>query len=138
MKGFLGILAVLLLVALAIFLLLKFGILSFGKGSGDGNSGTGSSSVSEVSEASEAETEPLTPAVTTTVEEKVYVDVTVSGNSYLYQNSTLELEALIAELGKLDDDITVRITDENASLKAYEQLTKALDEKRIRYEPIDE
>ncbi|MEE3404693.1 MAG: hypothetical protein VZR73_11485 [Acutalibacteraceae bacterium] len=138
MKGVLGALALVVVVAVVIFLLFKFGLLPFGKGSGNGGSGTGTSSVAEVSEAAEAETEVPAPAVTTTVEEKIYVDVTVSGNSYLYQNSTLELDALLAELEKLDDEITVRITDEKASLKAYENLTKALDEKKISFEPADE
>ena len=62
-----------------------------------------------------AQTFDVLIAAETTVEEKTYVDVTVKGNEYLYQNNTIELAALTDELKKLGADITVRITDESAS-----------------------
>lgn len=119
--------------------------LGFGNGFGlfDQNSGTGSSAVessaaeSSVAESSEESSEEESSAAETTVEEKTYVDVTVKGNEYLYQNSTIELSALTDELKKLDAGITVRITDENASKNAYDDLTAALDAEKLSYEKAE-
>ena len=156
MKKFLAVVLILAVIAAAVWLLFHFGLFGLGKGSsGSTDSGTASSAVSaesaaesaaetsappapesseESSEAAESSDEPAE----TVIEEKTYVDVTVSENSYLYQNGTLELDALLTELEKLGDDVTVRITDEKASLKAYEDLTKALDEKKIAHEDAQE
>lgn len=118
-----------------------------GKGLGFGNgfgllgqdSGSGSSAVeSSVPESSvEESSEEASSAAETTVEEKTYVDVTVKGNEYLYQNNTIELTALTDELKKLGADITVRITDESASKNAYDDLTAALDDAKLAYEKAE-
>ena len=156
MKKVLAILLIVAVIAVAVWLMFHFGLFGLGKGSsGSTNSGTESSAVSEESaaesaaetsapptdessaESSEAAESAEVPAEVVT-EEKTYIDVTVSENSYLYQNVTMELDTLITELEKLSDEVTVRITDEKASLKAYEDLTKALDEKKIPYEDAHE
>lgn len=128
--------------------------LGFGNGFGllGQNSGSGSSAVeASVSESSAAESsiaesseesseesaEEASSAAETTVEEKTYVDVTVKGNEYLYQNNTIELTALTDELKKLGEDITVRITDESASKNAYDDLTAALDDAKLAYEKAE-
>jgi len=114
--------------------------LGFGNGFGllGQNSGSGSSAVeSSVAESSEESSEEASSAAETTVEEKTYVDVTVKGNEYLYQNNTIELTALTDELKKLGADITVRITDESASKNAYDDLTAALDDAKLAYEKAE-
>lgn len=133
MKKFFGVLAVLILIAaVAVFLLMHFGLIGFGGGSGTGSSDADSSISSE----SESETEPVseTEPIETSVEEKVYVKVTVKENEYLYQNSTMTLDALTEALGQLDAEIIVRITDENASKQAFDALTAELDAAAITYE----
>lgn len=136
MKKFFGILAVLILIAaIAVFLLMHFGLIGFCDGSGAGSSNAGSSLSSE----SESETEPISESepIDTTVEEKTYVEVTVKENEYLYQNSTMVLEALTEALGQLDAEIIVRITDENASKQAFDALTEELDAAALTYEIAD-
>ncbi|MBR4201870.1 MAG: hypothetical protein IKQ91_11505 [Oscillospiraceae bacterium] len=127
-------LLILLLIAAVLFLLMHFGLLGFG-GSGFGfrNSDSGSSVSSEADAASESEAEPAE----TTVEEKIYADVTVKESEYLYQNGTMTLDDLTAELEKLGADVTVRITDESAAKQAYDDLTAKLEEKKIAYEKAE-
>lgn len=137
MKAFLGFLAAVVLIGVALFLLHKFHLFPFGSGSGDGNgSGSETSVSSAIDESSPVET--TITAITTNVEEITYVDVTVNGNSYIYQNQTMELDQLLKELDQLDPDITVKIKDERASLKAYQNLTDALDDRKLNYEDAKE
>ena len=117
------------------FLLPMFGI---GKGSGEGDRET--AAVLEEAEESES-TAPVTETtvqeeetVVTTVEEIAYADVTVKENGYLYQNESIELDALADALKNLDAGTHVRIKDEDASLNAYNALTAKLDELSIAYE----
>ena len=59
-----------------------------------------------------------------------YIDVTVSESKYLYENKTIDLE----ELKKVITETKVKqvkITDENASQKAYSELKAFLDENDI-------
>ena len=127
-------LLVLLLLAAIVYLLIQFGVLGFG-GSDFGlrQSGDSGSSVSS-QEASESEAEE--PAETT-VEEKIYVDVTVKESEYLYQNGTMTITELTEALGKLGTDVTVRITDENAAKQAYDALTAELDAMGLAYETAE-
>ena len=122
-----------------------FGLLGQNSGSGSSvieasvsESSAAESSIAESSEeSSEESAEEASSAAETTVEEKTYVDVTVKGNEYLYQNNTIELTALTDELKKLGEDITVRITDESASKNAYDDLTAALDDAKLAYEKAE-
>ena len=122
-----------------------FGLLGQNSGSGSSvieasvsESSAAESSIAESSEeSSEESAEEASSSAETTVEEKTYVDVTVKGNEYLYQNNTIELTALTDELKKLGEDITVRITDESASKNAYDDLTAALDDAKLAYEKAE-
>ena len=71
------------------------------------------------------------------VEEIDFLNVTVSENEYLYQNSKLRLDELMDKLVTDAADTKVKITDENASKRAYEELINALEEKNIRYIKAD-
>ena len=97
----------------------------------DNKNGDVSSSSSVVEEITEA---PTTTEETTTepeTEEVKYIDITVSGNDYIYQNSTMSLEDLMENIK--DTDMTVKLTDDKASKQAYEALTGALSENNIKY-----
>lgn len=100
-----------------------------GKGDGDVSS---SSVVEEVSEASEAETPTETEAETEPETEEVqYIEITVSDSNYIYQNSTMTLDELMNEIK--DKGLTVKLTDDKASKKAYDDILQALDENNIQH-----
>lgn len=105
-------------------LLLGNGGFGFGGGKGDGE---GSGETEETAAVIETTVEPPV------VEEIEYIDITVSGSKYIYQNKEIGLDSLVDEIASLDIDKPVKITDDNASQKAYSSIKKALDEKGIRY-----
>ena len=63
-----------------------------------------------------------------------YIEVTVSEDKYFYENHEILYDDLIKVLDELDVNTAVKISDENATLKAYESLTKALVEREILFE----
>ena len=63
-----------------------------------------------------------------------YIDVTVSEDKYFYDNKEISLDDFLKVLEGIDKNTAVKITDENATLKAFENLTKALLERGIVYE----
>ncbi|MBP1533124.1 MAG: hypothetical protein J6I46_15715 [Ruminococcus sp.] len=66
-------------------------------------------------------------------EQLEYMEVTIDGNDYIYNNEKTDIEAIIAAMEEHDEIAAVRIADRNASQKAYRELTAALDEKSIKY-----
>jgi len=65
-------------------------------------------------------------------EETEYIEVTVSSTEYIYENKTITFEDLKDEI--LNTTISqVKITDDDASQKAYRQLTDFLDDNSIEY-----
>lgn len=75
-----------------------------------------------------------TEAITT--QEIFYIEVTVSENKYIFNNTTYEieeLEALISDIKAAKKEFTVRITDEYASDKAYEKLKSELNNEKIKF-----
>ena len=96
----------------------------FGLGGGQGdNEGEGNVS----------DTQSETDVPELTVYELDFLDVTVSNNEYLYQNSRLQLDELMDRLVADAADTKVKVTDENASKRAYESLIAALKDKKIHY-----
>ena len=139
LKGFsvLGVIIVVAVVAIAAaIILLGLGGFGFGGGKGDGE-GEGDRTAAAVQQDEPEETneteEETTEEAIPVIEEIEYINITVSENEYLYQNSRLSLEELMSELDSIPDDLPVKITDDNASLNAYRQLTEALDEHGIKY-----
>lgn len=61
-----------------------------------------------------------------------YIEVTVSENKYLYDNKTISLDDLKKEL-KEKSISQVRITDENASQKAFSELTDYLEKNDVKF-----
>ena len=76
----------------------------------------------------ESQTEPPTEPVT---EQGGYVVISVYENSYLYGNQLYDLEDLLAILKNSKELPAVRIVDEKASRKAYQELTSALQNEHI-------
>ena len=58
-----------------------------------------------------------------------YIEVTVSDGNYIYRNSTLTLDELMEQIQ--GTDLTVKLTDDKASKKAYDDILQALDENNI-------
>ncbi|WP_303825521.1 hypothetical protein [Ruminococcus flavefaciens] len=123
MKKFLGILLVLIIAALIAALIYFKGFGGFGKDSGEGKKDD--VSVSQTTESTEASTE-----ATTTDEEKTETaEITVSGHDYLFNNEKMTLEALTAEIAKLDKEAQITITsDDTAAKNTVDELTDKLDE----------
>lgn len=126
-------------------LVLLLALLGAGLGFGPGGF-AGKEDGSEVSKnqtvpdtTTNAETTPpqqTTPGDTTSAqsgEEKLSVAVSVVESSYFYQNQKVTLEDLLAQLKKLEGAYIVEITDDNASLNAYNSLIDALKENSILY-----
>ena len=120
--GVIGVVAIVAVIIIAVAIISLIG-LGLGGGQGDGE-GEGNVSAEESSETEVSDTE---------VKELYFLEVTVSENEYLYQNSRLQLDELIDRLVADAADTKVKITDENASKRAYESLIAALKEKKIHY-----
>lgn len=86
----------------------------------------------EVQETSETEppTEPPTEPVTSSMNA---VDITVSGNDYIYNGTALTLDE-VAGILRVNPELPVSVSDENASLKAFNDLTEKLKELGIQYQ----
>ncbi len=63
-----------------------------------------------------------------------YIEVTVSEEKYFYENHEILYDDLTKMFDELDENTVVKISDENAALKAYESLIKALEERGILFE----
>lgn len=117
---------------LVILLLLLLGLggyglgFGFGKGFGSGSSGTDSGTVKEQISQPEEQSSVVTEEIKT-------VEVTVSGNKYLYQNRETSLDDLITQLKALDKDIQITVHDDNASLDAFKALTDKLTENGLSH-----
>ena len=129
MKKLLGILIAIIIVVV-IFALLGNGLgFGFGKGDGSGE-GTRDNNTSTVSDATvDNETKPTTEDVN----KAATIAVTVFENDYIYQNKKTSLDDFIKELKVIDYAFVVEVTDDNASLKAYNNLIEALEEESIEY-----
>lgn len=103
-------------------ILYAFGGKGFGGGKGDGEGSNSISADSSISESSQPETEAME-----------YINITVSGSDYLFHNHKLTFDELMSELNSSKEKFPVKITDDGASIKAYDTLVKALKDNDIRY-----
>lgn len=60
-----------------------------------------------------------------------YIEVTVSEDKYFYENHEISFDDLMKVFDELEENTAVKISDENATLKAYESLINALEEREI-------
>ena len=142
-KGALACILILVILALAAYLIIHMGLFGLGgNGAGSTGGGTGSSAVSspadrtppaETTVSAQAETTAETVTETTAAASIPDAEITVHENEYLYQNRSIELDSLLAEVDALADGTRIVLHDDSASLNAYEALTKALNEKGIAY-----
>ncbi|MBP3336387.1 MAG: hypothetical protein J6L61_09730 [Ruminiclostridium sp.] len=96
-----------------------FACKGFGLGGGNGD-GEGS----DIADNSDA---------VSVVEELEYINVTVSGNEYIYDNKKVTLDELVDSIKSLDRNLPVKIADEGSSLKAYKELKSKLSENNISF-----
>lgn len=164
-NGIIRVIIVIAIIGVLVFLAWKLGLFGLlGKGEGENNDPPTRQNIVTTEEQTDITTELTTVTTTettalssestsetttvTTEKLPVFIDVTVSGNGFTYQNRSYadtELQKLITELdaavreaaaSQPDTDALVRITDQEASLNAYKALTEKLDEVHIRYEEV--
>ena len=118
-KGAVPIGLIIALVAVVVAAVVFFACKGFGLGGGNGN-GEGS----DVADNSDA---------VSVVEKLEYINVTVSGNEYIYDNKKVTLDELVDSIKSLDRNLPVNIADEGSSLKAYKELKTKLSENNISF-----
>lgn len=116
--------AVVAVVVIAAVIILAGGGFGFGGGTGDGEGSGNTSQAVEVME-------NITSSEITT-EQIEYINISISGSDYLYNNQKFTLDELIQNITD-GEKITVKITDDGASVKAYDALIESLKENNIRY-----
>lgn len=131
-------LLLIVLVILAVILMVIFGWkgIGFGK-AGDGGKEDGNDNGKAVTVRADGgeDNDEAQEAVGETAAESErlveYADVTVTGGSYLYEGSVIELGALTEKLK--GTDCVVRITDSEATQNAMEDLIGALEQENTDY-----
>lgn len=118
---FILILLFLLIVALLFWM---SGFFGFGGGNGIG---FGESSVPVMAEI------PVDESSEIVADEIQYVDILVSGSDYIFNSKKMTDDEITAEINSYEDDFMVRIVDDNASKKAYDELINALKDNDIKY-----
>lgn len=128
-------LIILLLIVAGVLFLMNYLGIGFGTGKNGEDEGTADRGITaedpdkeENVDEAKVETEPVSSEET--VE---YVDITVAGSAFIYNNNVTELEAFLETVDKMNDKVVVRISDDNATQNAMEDLKKALDEKGRNY-----
>ena len=87
-----------------------------------------------VTEDNEIETQTIESGIMESTEEPVVViEITISEDKYIYENHSIELDALVKEITTIEGKVIINITDENATQKAYQELINELDKIHIEY-----
>lgn len=108
------ILLIILIIAALLWLLNYLGLgLGGGKGSGGDSKGN-------------QETPAVTTEATTTEAPKEYENIKVSGGTYIYKGSEIELDSFVDTVNKMNENVVVLIQDDNATQNAMEDLKAAL------------
>ena len=111
-KKLLGIMLIVIIIA-ALILIMQYLGLGLGEGSGDGKDVSASSNESSVT-------------TTTTAVPKEFYDIKVSGSTYIIDERVVDLKSLVSTVKLMSDNVIVRITDDNATKNAMDDLKKAL------------
>lgn len=113
-KKLLGIMLIVIIIAALILIMQYLGLgLGGGKGSGDGKDVSASSNEASVT-------------TTTTAVPKEFYDIKVSGSTYIIDERVVDLKSLVSTVKLMSDNVIVRITDDNATKNAMDELKKAL------------
>ena len=118
-KGAVPIGLIIALVAVVVAAVVFFACKVFGLGGGNGN-GEGSAVADNSDSVSD-------------VAQLEYINVSVSGNEYIYDNKKVTLDELVDSIKSLDRNLPVKIADEGSSLKAYKELKTKLSENNISF-----
>lgn len=114
-KRLLGILLTVIIIAALILIMQYLGLgLGGGKGEGSGDGKDASTSSNETS------------VTTTTAVPKEFYDIKVSGSTYIIDERVVDLNSLVSTVKLMSDNVIVRITDDNATKNAMDELKKAL------------
>ena len=130
MKKFLALVLFAAIIAAVIWLLMHFGILGKGTGSGKGDNSTSVSDSADKNEPTTAEEaiEVKTEENTDIAKEEV-LEISISKNEYLYDNNMLSLDDLAKIISGKNKDILIEITiDDTAAKNTVDELTDKLDE----------
>ncbi len=116
-----------------------------GEGEGDGNtkietnidtSGDEENDTVTVEEKKEEEvkeeTEEQNNGATDTVEGAI-LNISVVENEYFYDNERITLDDFMIIVDGIESELVVEVKDDNASLRAYEDLIEKLEEGKIKY-----
>lgn len=123
-KFFKKLFKLLVLAGLIVLLLYLLRGLGFGLGSGDqGQAGDQNQTTQAEPSPQPQEPEPAGAAA----------EVSVLENEYIYENQRVTLDQLAEILAGMEGDVTVRVTDDNASLNAYNALLEKLGELDIPF-----
>ncbi len=124
-------LALLLILLLLGSIGLMLGLMGLLPGMGDDGSGSGDSKSSSASSAADSSSEAET--TTTTAVPAVYDDVKVSGSTYIYQSQVKTLEEIKTIISNMKENVVIRITDDNATKNAMDNLTNMLSDSKRSY-----
>lgn len=113
-KKLLGIMLIVIIIA-ALILIMQYLGLGGGKGEGSGDGKDVSASSNEAS-----------VTTTTTAVPKEFYDIKVSGSTYIIDERVVDLKSLVSTVKLMSDNVIVRITDDNATKNAMDELKKAL------------
>ena len=111
-KKLLGIMLIVIIIA-ALILIMQYLGLGLGGGKGDGKDVSASSNEASVT-------------TTTTAAPKEFYDIKVSGSTYIIDERVVDLKSLVSTVKLMSDNVIVRITDDNATKNAMDDLKKAL------------
>lgn len=127
-KRLLLLLVILLLLGSLGLMLSLTGLLP-GMGDDDGDDGSAAASKTDSSAVSSSSQTETTP----TAIEIVYDDVKVSGSTYIYQGQVKTLEEIKTIISNMKENVVIRITDDNATKNAMDNLTNMLIDSQRSY-----
>lgn len=73
------------------------------------------------------------PEAETIPDDRQVLSIAVVDNAYSYENKRMDLDTLTRLLTETEPGFVVAITDDNASLQAYNRLTDTLDSLSLAY-----
>ena len=115
-KKLLGIMLIVIIIAALILIMQYLGLgLGGGKGEGSGDGKDVSASSNEAS-----------VTTTTTAVPKEFYDIKVSGSTYIIDERVVDLKSLVSTVKLMSDNVIVRITDDNATKNAMDDLKRLL------------
>jgi len=128
------------------------GLILFGRGFGTGDgAGDGEGDGNSVIEtradiANETENDIVAEEVDQVKQETENIDtidgaiiqINVVEREYYYDNERITLDDFIKKISKIEGKLVVEIKDDNASLKAYNDLLERLGEENINYVEVNE